>query len=199
MFTRTLLRTLRSVSPGELLVRIRRNHALEHATINLLSRRYPDAQVAGLSGPLGFTLLSNLTGEQVVPTVRQALGSLKTGQQNLAWHEHCGTNLVVTAGLTTLATVAGLGGYVFSRSRRERSPMGFFERLPHVVLLNVIALLAAPPLSRWAQLNITTNADLRDVEIASIFTDYRGRLHRISVQTSHGAQAPTQHIELAAS
>jgi hypothetical protein len=183
------LKTMLSVSPRELLTRTRRNHALEHATMNLLVRRYPDAQIAGMSGPLGFTLLSSLTGEQIIPTVRQALGSLKVGQGDLALHENCGTNLVVTAALTTVATLAGLGAYALPQSRETRTPRGLLERLPRMVLLNVAALAAASPLSRWVQAKVTTNADVKDMEIASVVTDYRGRLHHISVHTRHGRAA----------
>jgi hypothetical protein len=186
MSARMLFETLSTVPPRELLNRIRRNHALEHATINLLTRRYPGAHIAGLSGPLGFTLLSSLTGEQIVPTIRHALNSLKTGEEDLAVHENCGTNLVITAALTTLATVAGLGGYALPRNRSTRTPLGLLQRFPQIVLLNVIALVAASPMSRWVQSNVTTSADLQDVEIASIVTDYRGHLHHISVHTRHG-------------
>jgi hypothetical protein len=41
--------------------------------------------------------------------VRRALEALRSGESELAVHEHCGTNLVVTAMLTTLATMLGLG------------------------------------------------------------------------------------------
>ncbi len=189
-----LLRTLWHVPPGELLTRIRRNHALEHATMNLLSHRYPNAQIAGMSGPLGFTLISTLTGEQIIPTIRQALDSLKMGDGDLALHENCGTNLVVTAALTTLATLAGLGSLARPRNREKRMSLRWLERLPQIVLLNTVALMAASPLSRWVQANVTTNADLQDMEVASIVTDYRGRLHHISVHTRHADAI--QHIEL---
>jgi hypothetical protein len=50
-------------------------------------------------------------------------------------------------------------------------------------------------LSRWFQANVTTKADLEDMDIGSIVTDFKGRLHRISVHTRYGYA--TQHIELA--
>ena len=158
--------------------------------MNLLVRHYPDAQIAGVSGPLGFTLLSSLTGEQVIPAIRQALRSLQVGQGELALHEHCGTNLVVTAALTTAATLAGLGAYALPQNRQTRTPRGLLERLPRIVLLNVAALVAALPLARWVQANVTTKADVSDMEIASVVTDYRGRLNHISVQTRYGQTAP---------
>ena len=38
----------------------RRNHALEHATLNILSARFPDRPLAGHSNPTGFFLLGPL-------------------------------------------------------------------------------------------------------------------------------------------
>ena len=96
--------------------RIRRNHALEHATINLLSRRQGDSQTVGISGPRGFTLYTNLTLEEVYPAVQQALAALQNGHKELAIHPNCGTNLLTTALLTTITTVLGL-----RRSRERRS------------------------------------------------------------------------------
>jgi hypothetical protein len=115
--------------------RIRCNHTLEHATINLITQRYPLAQVLGFSGPLGFTLYTTLTAEEVTPAALQALKRLKGGETVLRLHANCGTNMVVTATLTTLAALVGLGN---SPSFRQR-----LERLPQAILLSVAALLAA--------------------------------------------------------
>lgn len=155
--------------------RIRRNHALEHATINLVTQHYPLAQVVGFSGPGGFTLYTSLTAEEIIPAVRQALTKLKTGEQELRVHPNCGTNLVVTAALTTLATLGGIGTNTSWRKR--------LERLPQAILLNVFALMVARPVGEWVQTNITTDPNLINTEIASIFTDYQGSLRRIRVHT----------------
>jgi hypothetical protein len=162
-----------------LLRRVQRNHALEHATINLLSQRYPKAQIFGFSGPMGFTLYSTLTAEEVIPATREALRQLRAGESELAIHENCGTNLVVTAVLTTLATVLGLGP-LWGGKRRF---LGFLERLPQAVLLNSVALVVAKPLSRWVQATLTTDANLADTDISSFFTDYQGGMHRVRVHT----------------
>lgn len=160
-----------------LLDRIRRNHALEHATINVLSRRYPDAHLVGFSGPWGFTLYSTLTTEEIVPATMQALERLKEGESHLRVHENCGTNLVVTAALSTLATLLAMGGITL------RTPRRFLERLPQAILLNVFALVAARPLATYVQARVTTEADLSGVEVASILTDLQGGLRRIRVHT----------------
>lgn len=160
-----------------MLSHLRRNHALEHATINLSSQRYPGAKIAGMSGPLGFSLYTSLSADAVVPLVREALAALKAGQAHLAVHHNCGTNIVVTATLTTLATLMGIG-------KRTRRPVRrLLERLPYAVLLNTFALLAAPSAGQWVQSRLTTDPHVEGVGIGSIFTDYRGGLQRIRVHT----------------
>ena len=166
-----------------LIRRVQRNHALEHATINLLSRRYPMAQIMGFSGPTGFTLYSTLTADEVIPVVRQALVDLKSGEVDLAIHEHCGTNLVMTALLTTLATILALGGL------RKSRWTDVVERFPQAVLLNVVAVLASKPLGRWFQEHMTTNAGMEGVTISSFFTDYRRGMLRIRVHTRQQRQS----------
>jgi len=158
---------------------VRRNHALEHATLNLLGKQYPGAQAMGISGPLGFTIFTSLTAEEVVPAAMEALKKLKAGEGALRVHRNCGTNTVVTATLTTLATLLGIQG-------TKPSPRKFLERLPHLILLNVLALLVAPTLAEWAQGTLTTDSDLANVEIASVFTDYCRGLQRIRVHTRQG-------------
>ncbi|MBN1873704.1 MAG: hypothetical protein JXA33_05700 [Anaerolineae bacterium] len=172
----------------KILHQIRRNHALEHATINLLAQRHPNAQIVGLSGPLGFTLYTTLTAEEVVPAAMQALNRLKAGENNLRIHQQCGTNLVVTATLTTLASLIGLSG------DREKLHCHRLERLPSIILLNALALLFARPIAEWVQANITTAQDMDPMEITSIFTYPQARpaphqdtydrvLRRIGIQT----------------
>ena len=156
--------------------RIRRNHALEHATLNLLGKQHPGAQAMGISGPRGFTIYTSLTAEEIVPAAMEALRRLKAGESALRVHRNCGTNMVTTATLTTLATLLGIQG-------KKPSFRQSLERLPHLILLNVLALLMAPTLAEWVQGTFTTDSNLANMEIASVFTDYYRGLQRIRVHT----------------
>ncbi len=160
---------------ASLLTRIRRNHALEHATLNLLGRTYPHAQALGVSGPAGFTIYTSLTAEEVIRAVMEALKRLQAGEHGLCLHKNCGTNFVVTATLTTLTTLLGIGG---KKTFRQQ-----LEHLPHLILLNVMALLIAQPAAEWFQAHLTTDAAVEGMEIASVFTDHQGGLQRIRVHT----------------
>ncbi|MEA3310190.1 MAG: DUF6391 domain-containing protein [Chloroflexota bacterium] len=159
--------------------RIRRNHALEHATINLLSHNQGASQTVGISGPRGFTLYTNLTLEEVYPAVQQALAALQNGQAALAIHPNCGTNLLTTALLTTVATMLGLHGKRKQRSERV-------ENFLQLVLLNALILILSRPVGFWVQENLTVDSHVQDVKIAAILSHQQGNLQRIEVQTAHG-------------
>ena len=163
-----------------LLQRIRRNHALEHATINLLSAQHPEAHLIGLSGPWGFVLYTSLTTDEVVPAVMEALKRLKRGERHLGIHERCGTNLIVTATLTMLATLIG-----YRRPKEDEGLLQRLELIPYMILLNVVALLVSQPLRLWVQANLTTDADLSDTEVSAILTTpaQPDEMHRIRVRT----------------
>src|SRR2546430_15176339 len=91
---------------------VRQNHALEHATIVLLSKRFPDVRLAGVSSALGFFVFGDVPTEAILPAAQEALSLLRTTQPELAIHERCGTNLAVAGTLT------GLAALTFAKMRR---------------------------------------------------------------------------------
>src|SRR5438046_4179502 len=112
---------------------VKQNHALEHATIVLLSRKYPDVRFAGISFAAGFFVFGDVPMEAILPAAQEALTLLRTTSPELAIHERCGTNLAVTAMLTGLSamTVA-----------RMRLPYGCAI---NVILATTAAMIAARP------------------------------------------------------
>ncbi|HZC79439.1 MAG TPA: DUF6391 domain-containing protein, partial [Ktedonobacterales bacterium] len=79
---------------------VRENHALEHATIVLLSKRFPEARLSGVSFASGFFVFGDVPTEAVRPTAEQALARLRGGEPQMAIHERCGTNIAVAGMLT---------------------------------------------------------------------------------------------------
>src|SRR5690606_7261842 len=75
---------------------VRRNHALEHATLAILSEKNPRLRMAGYSDPKGFWLAGEIETEKVEEAVQEALQRMRGGEATLAVHPHCGTNLVTT-------------------------------------------------------------------------------------------------------
>src|SRR5258708_12446247 len=89
---------------------VRENHALEHATIVLLSKRFPEARLSGVSFASGFFVFGDVPTEAVRPVAEQALARLRGGEPQMAIHEPFGTNIAVAGMLTVLSamTVANM-------------------------------------------------------------------------------------------
>jgi hypothetical protein len=137
---------------------LRQHHAIEHATITLLDRRAPGAQVVARSDLQGFLVYGSVDTEILQDTVEEALARLQAGETALAVHPNCGTNLVVAGVLSGLAAfVAGSG--------RDRS---VWDRLPSAMLGATLALIVAAPMGRWAQANLTTSWQVEGLRIISV-------------------------------
>ena len=155
---------------------VRRNHGLEHATLNVLSRRYPKLNMAGHSNPNGFWLLGEIPTEEVRSAVAEALQRMGAGEHNLAVHANCGTNFV-TAG--TLAGVAGALA-MFGVGRRWQDRL---ERLPLAASLATIALILAHPLGLKIQEQVTTSGVPGELQVVDIIPTQRGRFKAHQVIT----------------
>ena len=101
--------------------RIKRNHGLEHATIHVLSEGHKRFSAQGNSDHRGFHLniYGDVTEEEVAAAVAEAHRRLRAGERQLAVHPNCGTVLVTTAVLATLAAQTVL---TFEQWRAERAP-----------------------------------------------------------------------------
>ncbi len=145
------------------IARIRRNHALEHATIHLLSARFPQHPLIGRSDARGFTLYGDVPTEAVEQAAAEALARLRQGERRLALHPNCGTNLL-TAGF-----LAGSAVFLGMRGRRPgENTAEHLLRLPTAVLMATLALLVAQPLGLSLQRRVTTLADPGRTEIRSV-------------------------------
>ncbi len=152
----------------------KRNHGLEHATISLLLAQLPhDKPMAGYSIPAGFLVLGNVTAEQVEETAHEALRRMKSGEGDLAISPFCGTNIVVGAGL---ATIASLAGYRMA----GRGVAGVSRAFSNTVL----AIVASRPLGRLVQQRYTTSPDVEAMSIESITQHQLGKVRAHWVATS---------------
>jgi len=154
--------------------RIRRNHGLEHATIHMLSKKFPTESFAGMSTPFGFTIVGNVTSEDVAEAAIEALKKLRAGQSELAMHQNCGTNYAIAGMMAGLG--AWLGMIVAGRSTKKK-----LERLPLMMTLAMVSLVATRSLGPYIQKNITTTGHPDGLELAKVETSVRGglRMHRV--------------------
>lgn len=154
--------------------RTRRNHGLEHATMHVLSEKFPQIALAGISSPGGFTIIGDITTEDVAEAAIAALKRLRAGQADLAMHENCGTNFVISgifAGLAAWMGTLGVG-------KEFKKKVG---RLPLMVLLATSALILTRSLGPFVQKRITTSGDPEGLDLVRVETVVRAgvRMHRV--------------------
>ncbi len=139
--------------------RIRKNHSLEHATINVLEQRYGrPLQAGGLAYSNGFSLSGPDLPPiyEVMSAVKEAQFRMINGEKELAIHPRCGTSIAAANFLFSLVFIIVL----FSSH--------------HLFLLNVIlafllANLLAKPFGRVLQKFFTTYPEVEDVVIQDIY------------------------------
>ncbi|MGD2207395.1 MAG: DUF6391 domain-containing protein [Anaerolineae bacterium] len=152
---------------------VRQNHALEHATIHVLSQRYPYTRLMGRSTPSGFFVYGPLSAEEVADAAAEALARLQQGEAYLAVHPRCGTNLAVTG---VMAGTAAFGA-TMGRSRSK------LERLPLVLMAATLGAIVAQPLARRIQEQITTTPEVDGVYLKNVSRQQRGKVvaHKVVV------------------
>ncbi|MCE7984577.1 MAG: hypothetical protein DYG89_25675 [Caldilinea sp. CFX5] len=152
----------------ELLHRTRQHHAIEHATLHMLTARHPGKRLTGYSDPLGFTILGELDEQSIRRGVGDALMRLQAGEHSLALHPNCGTNLVTNAVLVALvATITGS-----KRQALERFVTTLIAVLPVVLFAKTIGLYLQ---------GYTTTTEVADRWVAAIQPISIGglRAHRV--------------------
>jgi hypothetical protein len=140
---------------------LRQVHALEHATVWVLSetsrfgeegasensRLQDNEMLGGLSTDRGFYLYGQVSQLDLQRAVRTALQRLRGGEWDLAIHPRCGTNVSVTMLLT-----AGL-----ALGTHLLLPRGPIEQLIGLGLAATVATQLAPDLGMSAQKYLTTS------------------------------------------
>ncbi len=156
------------------LSRLQRNHGLEHATLNILAGTHPELSLAGHSDVGGFWILGNVETEDLQEAIGEALERMRDGEHGLAVHANCGTNLVASGALAGFA--AWLGTLGTGRDTRQKA-----ERLPLVIGLATMALIAGQPLGLLLQARFTTSGHPGSLEVIDIVPTQRGRMraHRV--------------------
>jgi uncharacterized protein YqhQ len=161
-----------------LITRTRRNHGLEHATINVINERHPGLRVGGYSTPFGFHVIGPITHDILTRAINEALLRISSGSRGLVIHERCGTNFVAGGLLAGLAAWLGMLGV----KPNKRSQL---ERLPLVILLSTLALMYSPRMGAWLQENVTTTSQMQGLKIVSITSGKFGGLPRFTVHTEN--------------
>src|SRR3954452_23249851 len=123
--------------------RVRQNHALEHATITILSGMISDLNVSARSSADGFIIFGSVDLGVLRKAMDEALKRLQAGEAELAIHPNCGTNIAVGISLITLGTLFGLS------SNQPRT------RIATAAASSVAGLMAARPVGQYVQRHLT--------------------------------------------
>ena len=153
-----------------LLLETRRNHALEHATLQILSPKYPAVPIGGHSNPTGFFVLGDVDVDDLRAAAAEALERLRSGESDLAIHPGCGTNYATSGLLAGSLAWFGLQG----KSAWHKK----LWRIPFILPLAVLVWELSKPLGPALQARVTTEAQLGDLEILSV-ERIRPSLHRV--------------------
>jgi uncharacterized protein DUF6391 len=143
---------LRSIFGNKIL---RRNHALEHATIAVMMEREPGRKLNGFSTDDGFFVQGVRSLAEVERAAREAIGRLQNGEKGLAIHRNCGTTIVAANLLAAIFFLTALG-------------IGLYLGWPVYLLILggvVLAFALRVPLSLVLQRFVTTDADLQNAEV----------------------------------
>ena len=163
---------------ADLIGRVRRNHALEHATLSVILRRLGrDIRAMGRATGDGYFLYADVPTDFFRECAEEALRRMKAGEGHLAVSPFCGTNIAVAGALTASASLLVAG-----RSSRA-------DRLPNAMLASMLAVVAAQPIGRMLQKHLTTSPDVADLEIVGITQGGRGgvRYHKVTTRRTAAA------------
>lgn len=154
--------------------RIRQNHALEHATVTILSGKIAGLRISARSSSRGFIIFGPVDLEKVREATAEALARLQAGEADLAIHPNCGTNIAVGLWMT-LASWALALTLLRSRTRWFSAAAGTLG-----------GALLARPFGKVVQRHVTTLPDLRGVRVCEIGQRSYFGLSTVEVQTAQG-------------
>jgi hypothetical protein len=154
--------SIRSLDPHSFIQMIRRNHALEHATVHVLVERNAYVSVVGRSDWAGYSLYGEAETRQVERAAHEALTRLRAGERRLAIHPNCGTVVATTGVLSGLAVFFTLG----LNPGRGRFR---WSSLPEAILAATSAALLAHPLGLLLERYVTTASDIGDLSISRVY------------------------------
>ena len=151
---------------------IRRNHALEHATVAVLLERGARPPLGGYSTRSGFLIFGRLETEMVEESALEALARLNAGQEELAVSPFCGTTIVTRAVLSGLITSLIMG-------RKD----GRIRRIPLLAAGLVGAALVSRPIGDALQRLYTTLSEPAGQQIVDVRRVWAGpfTIHRVRI------------------
>lgn len=140
--------------------KVRRNHALEHATINVIEQNRGVSGISGMAFDDGFSMNGLLDADSALSAAREALSRLSRGERHLAVNRRCGTTVIVVNTISAAVFIILL----FITGKLSIVP---------VVLSLIAAYILGPIASPLVQRLITTDPEVGSLEITGVETRSR--------------------------
>jgi len=147
--------------------KLRKNHSVEHATVNILEKQYGYRNLAGYAEEDGFYIMGARYPEQVLEAAKLGLDALKSGRNDLAIHKRCGTSITAANLISSL---------LFLILLFATKTFSIFN----IIIALIFANLAGPWLGVYLQKHLTTYTDVKDLEIKGVRWAERSQLGRSS-------------------
>jgi hypothetical protein len=141
---------------------LRRNHALEHATINVIEEAYGPQQLSGLAKEDGFYIKGALKPAVIREAAEEGLRRLKSGEGDLVVHKRCGTSLAVANLLSAII-------FLFLLFQT-----GNFTII-YVFVAILFSNLLGPVLGKYVQKLFTTSTDVEGMVIEDVYYENNSR------------------------
>ena len=133
---------------------LRKNHALEHATVNILEKKERYNRLAGYATEEGFYIMGVNDTVLVEKAAHRGLELMKQGQSELAIHKNCGTSLIVANFISAIIFLILL------------FYLGYFSIVSMLAAI-ILAHLIGPYLGQLVQEKFTTTPEVKEMEIIS--------------------------------
>ncbi len=131
---------------------LRKNHGLEHATVNILEKDYGYTRLAGYAKEDGFYIIGVNNLWQVEEAARKGLQLMQSGYHDLAIHKNCGTSMTVANFISAILFLILL------------FYTGHFSIINMLIAI-LIANLLGPFFGQLVQKYFTTTSEVEDMEI----------------------------------
>lgn len=140
---------------------LRANHALEHATINVLEEKFGYRGLAGLANEDGFIIQGAVDPRHLEMAAQEGLHRLQRGEHRMAIHDRCGTSILAANFISAVIFLILLW------------QTGMFN-LVNVLLAVILAQFIGPAAGKLFQKFITTSPQVQNIGIVGV--EYKTRV-----------------------
>ncbi len=138
---------------------VRKNHALEHATVNVIEEKYGERDdISGFAREDGFIIRGSLDPQELYDAAYEGLTRLKRGEYDLAIHPRCGTSILV-------------GNFIFALLFLVLLIVTHTFSIWNVFFAFLFSAFLGKIGGEWVQRYFTTDPHVEDMEIIGIDYD----------------------------